>query len=702
MKTIPFVCFTLLTVLGVGGPARADATKQAMSHQRLWLLRQVDAPAPSPDGRWVVVPVTEPAYEEKDETADLWIVPGDGSEAPRRLTTAKGKESGPAWSPDGAQIAFSAKREGDEFGQIYIIAVGGGEARRLTQLALGAKFPQWSPDGKTILFQGSVHRGATNDAANKSVAEERKKAKSKVRVYDGFPVRRWDKWLDDVQTHLFVVPADNSVPASDLLAGTRLVQYAGYCGALGEGANDDLQPAWAPDSRSIVITVSTNRDGDAYSQVLHQLYEVPLTGGEPHPLTSGDISHEKAAFSPDGKHLCFTTAALKEHYYALSRLAAAAWPWTGSVTPVVPAFDRSVADFAFSPDSQTVYFSAEDAGHIRVWSAAVNGGQARLEVDALQGVWQSLRIPGKAATSMLFASWEAAHSPAEIFRVDLASGRRTRLTEFGVEAAAALDMPPLREFWFTNKLGRSIHSFLALPPAFEDSKKYPLLVLLHGGHANMWRDSIPRRWNYHLLAQPGYVVLLTDYVGSTGYGEKFTRDIVGDPLRGPAEDINAAADEAIRRFGFIDGSRQAAAGASYGGHLANWLEATTTRYKCLISHAGLASLYSQWATSDGIYHREIMMGGPFWEKTQAWLDQSPSTYAKDFKTPMLLSVGENDFRVPLNNTLEMWSLLQRQRVASRLLVWPDENHWILKGENSRVFYREVQDWLARWLGEGPL
>jgi dipeptidyl aminopeptidase/acylaminoacyl peptidase len=221
---------------------------------------------------------------------------------------------------------------------------------------------------------------------------------------------------------------------------------------------------------------------------------------------------------------------------------------------------------------------------------------------------------------------------------------------------------------------------------------------MHGGHASMWRDSITRRWNYHLLAKPGYVVLLTDYVGSTGYGEKFTRDILGDPLRGSADDINAAADEAIRRFAFIDGTRLAAAGASYGGHLANWMEATTTRYKCLISHAGLVSLYSQWATSDVIYHRERMMSGPFWENTAAWLDQSPSTYAKDFKTPMLLTVGENDFRVPLNNVLEMWSLLQRQRVPSRLLVWPDENHWILKGENSRVFYQEVHQWLARWLG----
>jgi dipeptidyl aminopeptidase/acylaminoacyl peptidase len=494
-----------------------------------------------------------------------------------------------------------------------------------------------------------------------------------------------------------VIPADGSAPARDLLAGTELVQHRGFGGASDEGGGDDLQPAWAPDSQSIVITATTNMDAAAYAKILHQLYEVKLAGGEPRALTAGEISHEKAAFSPDGKRVCFTTTPTKGNYYALSRIASAAWPWNGAVTSIVPAFDRSVSEFAFSPDSQTVFFTAEDAGRIRVWSAPAGGGEARIAVDAPQGVWRSLSIPPKAAAPLFFANWEASHSPAEAYRVEIATAQRTPLTRFNVEAAASVDWLPLREFWFTNKVGRGIHSFLALPPAFDESKKYPLLVLIHGGHENMWRDSITRRWNYHLLAQPGYVVLLTDYVGSTGYGEKFTRDILGDPLRGPAEDINAAADEAIYRFGFIDGSRQAAAGASYGGHLANWLEATTTRYRCLIGHAGLASLYSQWATSDGIYHRELMMGGPFWEKTQPWLDQSPSFYAKDFKTPMLLSTGESDFRVPLNNVLEMWSLLQRQRVPSRLLVWPDENHWILKGENSRVFYQEVHQWLARWL-----
>jgi dipeptidyl aminopeptidase/acylaminoacyl peptidase len=326
----------------------------------------------------------------------------------------------------------------------------------------------------------------------------------------------------------------------------------------------------------------------------------------------------------------------------------------------------------------------------------VTGGAATPVLDS-KGAFGGIDVPDTAKAPFIVAAWGSSVNPPEIVRVDPATRRQTHLTRFNVDAAAALDWQPPQEFTFQNKQGRGVHSFVVLPQRFDAAKKYPLLVLIHGGHASMWRDQITLRWNYHLLASPGYVVLLTDYRGSTGYGEKLTLDILNDPLRGPADDVNQAADEAIKRFPFIDATRQAAAGASYGGHLVNWLEATTTRYRCLISHAGLSSLQTQWATSDTIYHRELMMGAAFWEKPAVWTDQSPVSYAASFKTPLLLSVGENDFRVPMNNTMEMYAVAQRMKVPSRLLVWPDENHWILKGENSKVFYREVHEWLARWL-----
>ena len=235
---------------------------------------------------------------------------------------------------------------------------------------------------------------------------------------------------------------------------------------------------------------------------------------------------------------------------------------------------------------------------------------------------------------------------------------------------------------------------IALPPAFDPARKYPLFVLIHGGPHTMYKDEFFIRWNYHLLAAPGYVVLMTNYSGSTGFGEEFAQRIEGDPLKGPAEEINQAADEAIRRYSFIDAGRQAAGGASYGGHLTNWLAVSTNRYRALVSHAGLYDLKTQWTTSDIAYSRERNLGGPAWEGKSVWKEQSPFWLSKKLKTPILLSFGEKDYRVPYNNGLEFWMALQRQKVESRLVIWPDENHWVLKGEDSRYFYKEVQDWLA--------
>jgi dipeptidyl aminopeptidase/acylaminoacyl peptidase len=221
---------------------------------------------------------------------------------------------------------------------------------------------------------------------------------------------------------------------------------------------------------------------------------------------------------------------------------------------------------------------------------------------------------------------------------------------------------------------------------------------MHGGPAGSWKNTWGYRWNYHLLAAPGYVIVLTDYTGSTGYGEPFGQEIIGDPLKGPAQEINESADDAIRRYAFIDGTRQAAGGGSYGGHLANWMQASTTRYKCLISHAGMVNSESQYLTSDYLWGREIMNGGAPWVKQAAWNEQNPIRFAARFRTPVLITVGEKDYRVPLNNSIENFGLLQRLKIPSRLVIFPDENHWILKPENSRYWYKEVSDWLKKYLG----
>ena len=682
----------------------AQTSKVSLTHETMWMMKRVGAPVPSPDGKWVVFSLVEPAYDEKDQVSDLWIVPTDGSAKPRRLTSTKGGESGVAWSPDSRRIAFTARREGDEASQIYVLDVAdGGEAVRMTSLSTGARAAQWRPDGQAIAFVSTVYPGAADDEANKKIAAERKAQKYRVRVYENFPIRNWDKWIEDTQAHVFVQTAQPGAKAKDLLAGTKLVSERGFAGRSSD-SGQELDPIWTPEGDAIVFVASTNRNAAAYANTNTSLFKVPASGGEPVRLTKSDDSFANPVFRPDGKALYAVTEIENDNkVYHLGRLAKFTWPNVAQPEVLTAGWDRSVGSYAFTPDSKSIYLTAEEAGNEKLFTVPADGGEVRLAMDMTRGVYTNLRIPSKAPSTIILASWESATNPPEIFKLDLSSKTQIPLTFFNADAVAKVDWQPLRHFWFTSKAGKRIHSMIALPPNFDEQKKYPLFVVMHGGPHSMWRDNWGLRWNYFMLSRPGYVVLLTNYSGSTGFGEAFAQSIQGDPFKGPANEINEAADEAIRLYRFVDGTRQAAAGASYGGHMANWMQATTTRYKTLVSHAGLINLESQWGTSDTIYSREVNNGGPVWEQGPVWREQNPIRFAKNFRTPILLSVGENDFRVPLNQTLENWSVLQRLRIPSRLLVWPDENHWILKGENSRYWYQELHAWLKKYIDEpnGP-
>ena len=681
---------------GVSAAGAQQAAKHPITHEDVWRMKRVGGPVPSPDGRWVVFAVTEPAYDDSSKVEDLWLVPADGSAPPRRLTTASGREGDPAWSPDGARIAFAAKRAGDDVGQVYVLDLAGGEARRVTDLSGGAAAPRWRPDGGALLVTTTVQRGATDEASNARLVKERKARKSAARVYEGGgPIRYWDRWLDDARSQLALVDPSGVAPPKLLLAGTHLAADSGFGGRFTD-EKEVLDAAWTPDGSAVVFAATTRRHRAATEIVRSDLFLVPAGGGEPRPLTSGPDSYGSPAFSPEGRIFAATVNLQGPKLYTHDRIAVWRWPKLGARTVVTAGFDRAVSSWAFTPGGDSLYFTAEDSGHEKLYRVAAAGGAVGLAHDLDSGVYTSVAIPQRASATAVFLRWGSAVHPAEIFRLDPA-GRRTALTDFNAARVDAIDWQPVRAFTFSSHRGRSIHNLLVLPPGFDSTRRYPLFVMMHGGPHNMWRDDFSVRWNYHLLAAPGYVVLLTNYTGSTGFSEAFAQAIQGDPFATPGDEIDQAADEAIRRFRFIDGERQCAGGASYGGHLANWLQATTTRYRCLINHAGLMDAESQWATSDVNYSREVSYGGPPWDGGRLWREQNPVRRAKSFRTPMLVTVGEKDYRVPLNNTLETWTVLQRLGIPSRLVVFPDENHWILNGENSRFFYAEVQTWLAKYL-----
>ncbi|WP_293899458.1 S9 family peptidase [Phenylobacterium sp.] len=685
--------------LALASAAQAQpALKAHITHETLWMMKRVGAPQASPDGKWVVFSIVEPSYEPDKAVSDLWVVPADGSAPPRPLTNTRGGEGGVVWSPDSRRIAFSAKREGDEADQVYVLDLAsGGEARRVTTISTGAAGPQWRPDGQALLFETSVYPGALTDEANKTAAKAVKDRKYNVRAYEHYPIRYWNEWLDERAPTIEVVGLEPGAAPRDILSASALAHAPGFSGPSGE-TSVSLQPIWSPDGKEIVFNATTERWNAAYSNVAFQLYRVAADGGEPRAVTTARGDYDNAAFSPDGKSLYFSYAVQDDQVYDLPRLSRVAWPAGGVATVVARDFDREPVRFQVTPDSKTLYLLVPEAGKENLYRVAADGGKPELVLEPANGGYTSLAIPSKAAKPILIASYGSAVSPAEIVRIDPAAKTHANLTRVNTALAATLDWQPPRHFTFTSAGGRPLHNMIVLPPNFDPAKKYPLLVFIHGGAASMNPDQISLRWNYHLLAEPGYVILMTDYTGSTGFGEKFAQAIKLDPLRTPGLEIDQAVDQALKRYPFIDGTRMCAAGASYGGHLVNWLEATTTRYRCLISHAGEVDLQSQWGTSDGNYGREVTNGGPPWDKANAiWREQSPIGYAADWKTPMLLSIGERDFRVPINNTLENWATLQRQKVPSRLLVWPDAWHWILKPEDSRHFYAEVDAWLARYL-----
>ena len=345
--------------------------RHTITHEDIFLMKRVSSLVISPDGRSIVFTVTEPSYTEADQVSDLWLVPSDGSSEPRRLTNTKSGESGVAWSPDSRRIAFSAKREGDDVAQIYVLDLAtGGEAQRITNVSTGAGNPQWRPDGRAILFISMVYPGATTDSANRAASADRRTHKYNARVYDASPIRLWDHWLDDRRPSLFVQPLDAGSPARDLLAGSQLIANPGFGGQLGT-SGEDLAAAWTPDGNAVVFAATTNRREWTYADVVQTLWLVPATGGEPRHLTPGRDDYDTPRFSADGRTLYAVMTPTTEHTFNNRRLVSWTWPLAGSQAPQVVAggTTHSIGSYAIAPDSRSVFFLAEDAGHQRLFRA---------------------------------------------------------------------------------------------------------------------------------------------------------------------------------------------------------------------------------------------------------------------------------------------------------------------------------------------
>ena len=665
-------------ILVLAVAASLVAQKRAITHEDVWLMKRIGDMALSPDGKQVVFAVTEPSYDPAQQVSDLWIAPTDSSAPPRRLTSTKGGESGAVFSPEGGRIAFTAKREGDEFAQVYVLSFNGGEALRVTSAGADASNPRWRPDGKAVLFESSIGAPA--------------KTKYNARTFDTFPVRFWNAWLDGSKPTVFVRELTPGVEARDLLNGTKLAASPGFAGLPNPlGGGQSLDATWCPDGSCVVLAAVLNRNETMYAYTESRLFAVPTGGGEPRRLTDSGGSYSSPTFSPDGA----TMYAIEDRtprpgrVVSLNRLARWTWP-SGKLELATGDWDRSVTSFTIDRDG-TVYIAGEDNGKDHLFR--IDKTKVVQWLTGEQGGFASPRAAG----GILVAKHSSSTQPPQIVRADGPDTLERPIAAFDTERLKEIAMTPPEHFWFTAKNGKRIHNLLTRPPNFDVGKKYPLIIFPHGGPAAMSKDDFSTRWNMHYLVSPGYVMLQTNYTGSTGFGEKFADDIERDVLRGPAQEILEAIDVAIQKYPFIDRTRQAALGASYGGYLMNWLNAHTRQFRAMVNHAGAVNNESQYGVNDGGFEREIRMGPPIWERGGQWMDQSPIRYSQSFRTPMLITVGELDFRVPLSESMTTFKLLQRLKVPTRLVVFPEEGHWILRGENNRYHMQQVLGWLKQYL-----
>jgi dipeptidyl aminopeptidase/acylaminoacyl peptidase len=675
--------FALLT-LGLAGSAAAAGRPIVVTD--LLSMDRVSDPQLSPDGARAVYSVAAPDLPANRVARNLWIVTLANGDA-RPLTTT-GRDGGARWSPDGRQIAFVSDRDGSS--QVYVVDISADGAtaspKRLTQLSGGADNLVWSPDGLTIAFTSEVYPDCRDERCNAARDEAKQKSPTRVRIYDELLYRHWTVWSEGKRLHLFVVPSAGGA-ARDLLPG------AAY--DVPPPQREGPHPiAFAPDSRTIAYTAvadkveATSTNGD--------IFEVDLAaaGAMPRRITTGPGFDGAPAYSPDGRTLAYRSQARAGYESDKWRLMLFDRA-SGRHTSLTDRFDRSVEDARWSSDGRTIFFNAEDQGQMPLFSIAMTGGTPRaLTPGTFDGEFDI------GATALVVARSSVA-SPTELYRVDRTTGAATPLTHHNRARLAALDLPKAEVFTFAGAGGTEIRGMLVRPPAFDAARKYPVILLLHGGPQTQWGDSWSYRWNAEMFAAPGYVVVMINRRGSTGAGQKFVDDIAGDWGGKPAEDLMKGLDFVLAKYPFTDARRVAAAGASYGGYMIDWLASQSKgRFRALISHAGVYDLASMYGSTEELWFPEHDFGGTPWTNPAEYLEMSPSSHAAAFgkyKTPTLVICGEQDYRVPYTQSLEFYTALQRQEVPSKLIVFPDEGHWILKPQNAIVWYREVLGWLGQHL-----
>ena len=746
------IAFFILIAFSFSSFAQAN---HPFTFEDMMKLKRVGEPEVSPDGKWVIFSVIDVSLEANMKTPHIWIVSLGSEEkngvphvsrplrdvgSTERVLIPDQDGDRPRWAPDGKRFAFISTKEGGS--QVWIADFDGATGNatgthKLTEIATKAGGELWSPDGKNILFTSDVYPKCDRDSfgrieelqCNADEQEAREKSKVKAQIFDRLLYRHWNAYREGKRSHIFVVSADHW-PTKDAahpqwIPGNALYYFpldltpGDYdAPVFSLGGQDDY--AFSPDGQEICYT--SNHDKNPAASTNNDLWIVPVSGGPAKNITADNpASDSTPLYSPDGRYIAYR--AQQRPGYESDRFRLMLYDRkTGEKKNLTEDFDRWVGTFAWMPNSEGIYFSAENDGSApiyrmdlfpRTWPSEFIAGfndDVILTADGKSVFFTQMSIQGptgiySAPTSFRLECPVApvGKTPEHRYKVSTCElSPSTPITHVDDSLLSEIEMSPLESFWFPGAHGDKVEGFLVKPPNFDPSKKYPVKFLIHGGPQGAWGDDWSYRWNPELFASPtsstssGYVVIMINFHGSTGYGQKFIDAINGDWGGVPFEDLMKGLDYAEKTYPFIDKDRECALGASYGGYMANWILGHTDRFKCIVSHDGMFNAESAWGTTEELWFNDWEFKGTPYSNRAMYQKWSPHMYATNFKTPTLVIHGQRDYRLDVSEGFQLFTTLQMEGVPSKMLYFPDEGHWVLKPQNSKLWYETVNAWVDQW------
>jgi len=662
----------------------AVAAPRGFTVEDLVRLERVSSPALSPDASRVVYTVRSTNMEKNRGNTQLWMIDLRAAKpTPVRLTSSDASSSDPEWSHSGDAIYFLSARSGSQ--QVWRLPLGGGEATRVTDLPLDVDNFRLSPAGDRIALSMGVFRDCADLACSKTRLDTMAKDKASGKVYDRLFVRHWDTWADGRNAVLYSAPIDSSgrVSAAPVSLSGSL---DGDVPSKPFGDRDEYN--FSPDGKAIVFGLRTAGKTEAWSTNF-DLFQVPAAGGAaPRNLTPENPAWDaKPSFSPDGKTLAYL--AMRKPGFEADRFQLVFMDVaTGKKRLVAENWDRSIADYQWAPDGKAILATADDIGNHRLFSIDAASGK----VSALtgKGYVSGFDVVGK----LLVTAQASLGSPAQLFRTRLGEDKAVQITDLNTEALKDVKFGEYEQFSFTGANGETVYGHVMKPWNAAPGGKYPIAFLVHGGPQGSFGNSWSYRWNPQTYAGAGYASVFIDFHGSTGYGQGFTDSISGDWGGKPLEDLKLGLAAAVKKFPWLDRERSCALGASYGGYMMNWIAGNwNDGFKCLVNHDGVFDTRGMAYATEELWFTEWENGGTYYDKPAEYEKFNPVHFVKNWKTPMLVVQGDLDFRIPTSQALGTFSALQRQGVESKLIVFPDENHWVLKPANSVQWHNTVKNWL---------